>query len=154
MSCFVLIVRIICHIVPITCSFLVIIFLSIPYEIHISKTSISYLSVSFVCYHIYIGTQTDGDEDDRDEMFEDEGPSRAIALGREFQRRIWSEGRWARLPRRLNLRPLADLRAVRFQMRIGADTCRPMLFAVGIGSVCVGIDRAEIGRIDIGCFAI
>ena len=59
-----------------------------------------------------ITSQTDLSGDDSDQTFEDEGPSRVIALGRDFQRRLWSEGRWARLPRRLNLRPLADLRAV------------------------------------------
>lgn len=69
--------------------------------------------ISFVFYRFDIAAQTDEDEDGRDEMFEDEGPSRVIARGREFQRRAWSEGRWARLPRRLNLRALADLRAVR-----------------------------------------
>lgn len=34
-------------------------------------------------------------------------------MGREYQRRVWGEGWWARLPRRLNLRLLADLRVVR-----------------------------------------
>ena len=78
--------------------------------------------MSFVCCHI--AAQTDGDEDDRDETFEDEGPSRVIALGREFQRRVWSEGRWGWLPRRLNLRPLADLRAVRPGIRMAVDIDR------------------------------
>lgn len=45
--------------------------------------------------------------------FDDEGPSRAISLGKEFQRRAWGEGPWAGLPRRLNLRPFADVRVVR-----------------------------------------
>lgn len=44
--------------------------------------------------------------------FEDEGSGKAMAQGREFQRRVWREGRWAKLPRRVNLRSLADLRAV------------------------------------------
>eukprot|EP00903_Cladosiphon_okamuranus_P016315 g15047.t1 len=52
------------------------------------------------------------DEDEGDPVgFEDEGSGKAIHKGKEFQRRVWREGRWTKLPRRVNLRPLADLRA-------------------------------------------
>ncbi|CAM9110880.1 unnamed protein product [Scytosiphon promiscuus] len=46
-----------------------------------------------------------------EDTFDDEGPGKAIAQGKQFQRRVWREGRWANLPQRFNLRPLADLRA-------------------------------------------
>lgn len=56
--------------------------------------------------------QMGGDDLQQSPEFEDEGPSRMISQGREFQRRVWNKGKWFGLPRRLNLRPLADLRAV------------------------------------------
>lgn len=55
--------------------------------------------------------QLDDDGDLDEGSYEDEGPSRAIAVAKDFQRKLARGGRWASLPRRLNLRPLADLRA-------------------------------------------
>lgn len=56
--------------------------------------------------------KADDEDSDDDGTFEDEGPSKAIELAKEFQQRRWREGPWARIPRRVNLRLLADVRAV------------------------------------------
>lgn len=50
---------------------------------------------------------------DHDEgQFEDEGPSRAITMAKKYQSLERHDGWQSKFPRRLNLRPLADLRAV------------------------------------------
>ncbi|CAM9820215.1 unnamed protein product [Ectocarpus sp. 12 AP-2014] len=46
-----------------------------------------------------------------DSVFDDEGSGKAIIQGKDFQRRVWRKVRWAGLPSRVNLRPLADVRA-------------------------------------------
>ncbi|CAN0090799.1 unnamed protein product [Pylaiella littoralis] len=78
----------------------------------------------------YLGWTSLGDEGEgrsrRDSIvFEDEGSGETIARGEEFQRRVWREGRWARLPRRVNLRSLADLRAT---LGLGSALCLLALF--------------------------
>ena len=54
----------------------------------------------------------DADDFDETSPFFDEGPGRSIVEGKKYQRRLSAGGRWAVLPRRVNLRPLADSRAV------------------------------------------
>lgn len=69
------------------------------------------------CFRFPLSVQRDGEGETSPSdslTFEDEGSGKAIAQGRAYQRRLWREGRWAIVPTRVNLRCLADFRAVRF----------------------------------------
>ncbi|CAM9376133.1 unnamed protein product [Ectocarpus sp. 4 AP-2014] len=67
-----------------------------------------------------------------DSVFDDEGSGKAIIQGKDFQRRVWREARWAGLPCRVNLRPLADVRAT-----VGLGVALYILWlAYRLSSVC------------------